>query len=283
MYKVRNKMYALIAAFGATAIAAASLSACEASPLFCVTATNDHSNAVHLKLIDGDEDCLPEVIWVGMESYLGEGDDVPNFGKGSGAVLTPATLRNDFTLAVERGGYVPDNTNGLDELEASMHATGDFKAEHPDGNDLCEAETLQSSFERPLLAAVPVEDDPDTEADESLNSLPEEPAQTRSYTWEDFTVEISPAVQGTVFWATLTYELSIDGGGGCSGTYEAAGIWGDVLCPSEEVNECFCQPDENGDIGEPGTKDCKATAITADWEGKIACVNQVCVLEETSR
>jgi hypothetical protein len=236
-------------------------SACVQPELFCATATGPF--AMRLALAPGSADCLggAQTKVFHVQTFFAQGDGRPEFEKGS-VVITDGDLYSEFE-AKEAGGVLGPDPFATEKL---LHAAGPFAGSDPDSNDRCTIPSLTGMVTLPELPEVP----PDPANPDDMGT-PGIPASTHAYTWTNAVVEISPSIQGTVLWGDLTYTAN-----GCTATYSAKGVWPANHC--EEVNQCFCF---NGVVPEDET--CEPTGLGLDFVGQIACVEGLCVFNDTLR
>jgi hypothetical protein len=90
----------------------------------------------------------------------------------------------------------------------TLYATGAFKQNFPDSNDMCQVVNLGPAAQ--TFAVTPA------------TALPTDAVQ---YAWSDFNVYVTAAAQGTQFSADMTYTEN-----GCSASYHVVGVWPAVDC-----------------------------------------------------
>jgi hypothetical protein len=263
MHKSAKKISLLVVGFMASVSGVALFAACEDPFLYCTTQRGTF--AARIEHRSGDEDCLPLAYTFGVITYPGKGEGVPNFGEASVA-LSDNNVYAHYTAAY-KAGLIDDP----EEVEQALRGQGAYKSAKPNANDLCDAESFDNAYELPAI-----EDDPMTEADEST------PAISRSYAWSDVQVEISPEVQGAIFWGQLEFEGTVESADGsepaaCKGVYDVKAVWPAIGC-SEDANECFCA---NGE--DPGSDDCQPTGMSFDFVGDLECVDGLCVFKDVDR
>lgn len=249
----------------------AGLAGCQQPKMNCTTGRGDF--AVAYKLTKGEE-ASPcggfKGDVVGMQTYFAgkdlDGDDrndLPVYGEGS-IGIRPLYL----------GSIVDNALTNMVEVEDAIHApgaVGDFEGPLPDAEDICVVERAATAeVSIPLIPEVPaVEDDPETEEDESAEAIPEIPPTTVQYVWSDLEFLVTPDAQGTQFRGKLKFTQDT-----CTAEYDVSGVYPAVHC--EKDDDCTCKgypftPEPTEEDPNPVLVECPAKAGQLNPDFALKC------------
>jgi len=167
---------------------------------------------------------------LGMQTYYGEKDGLPDFSRISVAIRA-ATIGDRVQYAADRGVLDLDPNS-------DANAFSRFTSKDPGADEFCQAEPSSSSINLPAIPGVPgVEDDPETEEDETVDELPPQDAAAIKMEWKNARFLVNAGAQGTQFEADLKYTQN-----GCVAEYHVVGVYPAVEC---EV-DADCDDPNNG-------------------------------------
>lgn len=174
-----------------------------------------------VKYIDADTSCVgvPGNI-TGLRTY-NPGTDAPDFDS-VGVALQVYTLG----LAYDNGrDHLPEEEFNAEEDD--VRTFGMFESPDPDENGLCYIDDLGTTSLK-IDSPVIVEDDPETEVDETID----QPAIDVEYTWTNMQVLATPAAQGLQYSADVSFTDNI---AGCTTDFKAIGLypWPYVPCMTD--------------------------------------------------
>lgn len=203
---------------------------CTQPQILCTTGHGVAAARYTLKSGDPNSECgaiVGDVL--GMNTYYAEKDGLPDF--------------TNISIAIrpESVGVYAQNVadRGLDVDFGSVNSVGKFTDNLPDGDDFCTVEEFEAAkVSLPFLEFVPgVEDDPNTEEDETVDELPEQAAMEITMEWSNARFYVTADAQGTQFTAELKYTQN-----GCTAEYEVLGLFPAAGCASDDD----CQVSTNG-------------------------------------
>jgi hypothetical protein len=156
---------------------------------------------------------------VGVEPYYArDSKGQPDYDRGSIAMQTAEV--GDLVFTAE--AYGVEN----EAMDGTRYSEGAFTAKAPDANGYCYVPTLSDTHV--VLPELPaVDDDPDTDDDESF---PGQPAVDIRLAWSKFRVYVTAAYYGTQFEAELRDTRMTDAGDSCTIVYHAVGLSPAVPC-----------------------------------------------------
>ena len=156
---------------------------------------------------------------VGVEPYYARDDEgQPDYDRGSIAIQTAEV--GELVFSAEAFGVENQATDG------TRYSEGAFSAKAPDTHGYCAVPTLSAT--RVVLPELPaIDDDPDTDEDESF---PGQPAVDIRLAWSKFRVYVTAAYYGTQFEAELRDTRLTQTGESCTIVYHAVGLSPAVPC-----------------------------------------------------
>lgn len=156
---------------------------------------------------------------VGVEPYYARDDKgQPDYDRGSIAIQTAEV--GDLVFGAEAFGVQNQATDG------TRYSEGAFTAKAPDNRGYCAVPVLSATHV--VLPELPaIEDDPDTDEDESF---PGQPAVDLRLAWSKFRVYVTAADYGTQFEAELRDTRTTEAGDSCTIVYHAVGLSPAVPC-----------------------------------------------------
>ncbi|MBK8261528.1 MAG: hypothetical protein IPK80_09320 [Nannocystis sp.] len=212
-------------------LGALSPASCTQPASLCTTGHGAYAARYTLEEGDPSSECGALVgDLLGMQTYYGEKDGLPDFSRISVAIR--AALIGDLVqYAADRG--VAD----LDP-KSDANAFGGFTSQAPGADEFCQVEAISASINLPEIPGVPgVEDDPDTEEDETVDELPPQDAAAITMEWKNARFLVNAGAQGTQFEADLKYTRN-----GCVAEYHVVGVYPAVECEAD----ADCDDPSNG-------------------------------------